>query len=288
MTCGCVDVWTCGRARARGLLKYHARMASAEERPADAAVAALEADSKLAATPEGRRAVSLLVSGGKSFLWDLTVGSVRRVVGSAALWSIGFLVVGLIFQLSGVSTDVVGGLFKVVGVALVVVLFPLAGVVCGVFWGLYRSLMRQVEAVERAVQTAVNAVLAKVQEASDAARAKVGEALGVEQFTAMLDGKIDELVHAAAAEQRGFGRRLARRLSTWMLSRLLRTVRAVIVRSFLAGRERVSIAQFAQFMQEKAFGLVLEQVKQRVRLLRLVPLAGLALFVALPLLMTLL
>ncbi len=252
----------------------------------DAAAAALEADAALAATPEGRRAVSLLVGGGKNFLWDLTVGSARRVIGSALLWTFGFFVTGVVFQLYEVNTYVVSGIFKVAGFAVIVVLFPLAGLISGLLWGLYTSLMRQVEAVERAVQTAVDAVLAKVQEASDAARDKIGEALGVQQFTALLDAKIEELVSAAEQGKAGLGRRFARRLSGWMLGRLLKTVRAVVVRSLLRDRETVSIAQFVNFMQEKAFGLVLEQVKQRVRILRLVPIIGLALFVVAPLLMT--
>ncbi len=254
----------------------------------DVAAAALAADAELAATPEGRRAVSLLVGGGKNFLWDLTFGSARRVIGSAVLWTVGFFITGVVFQLYEVNTQAVSGIFKLAGFAVIVVLFPLAGLVSGVFWGLYTSLMRQVEAVERAVQTAVDAVLAKVQEASDAARDKIGEALGVQQFTALLDAKIEELVSAAEQGQAGLGRRFARRLSSWMLGRLLKTVRAVVVRSLLRDRETVSIAQFVNFMQEKAFGLVLEQVKQRVRLLRIIPFIGVALFVILPVLMTVL
>ena len=91
---------------------------------------ALEADAELQATPEGRRAIELLVGGGaekKSFVWDLTFGSVGRVVRAAIVWTIGFFAVGVIFQIYEVNTQAVAGVFKVAQLGLVLVLFPLAG-----------------------------------------------------------------------------------------------------------------------------------------------------------------
>jgi hypothetical protein len=258
---------------------------------------ALGADAELQATPEGRRAVELLVGGGKSFIWDLTFGSVGRIVRAAIVWTIGFFAVGVVFQIYEVNTQAVAGVFKVAQFGLVLVVFPLAGLISGIFFGIYRSLILQVEAVERAVQTAIDAVLAKVSATAELAGTKLGEAIGADRFEAILNARIDELVAAAGQQQGGRVSRFARRLPRWMLAKLLGTVRAVIVRSFLkkgesetskpgeASDEReVSLAGFASFMQDNAFGLVFEQIKGRIALLRLIPTIGLLVFVALPLL----
>ncbi|MEZ4379921.1 MAG: hypothetical protein R3A79_01135 [Nannocystaceae bacterium] len=260
---------------------------------------ALRADAALQATPEGRRAVELLVGGGKSFIWDLTFGSVGRVVRAAIVWTIGFFAVGVAFQVYEINTQAVAGAFKVAQFVLVLVLFPLAGLISGIFWGIYRSLILQVEAVERAVQTAIDAVLAKVSETAELAGTRLSAAIGVDRFEAILNAKIDELVAAAGQQPGGRVSRFARRLPRWMLAKLLGTVRAVIVRSFLKKEKRdegadkpdeagegrkISLAGFTSFMQENAFGLVFEQIKGRIALLRLIPMIGLVVFVALPLL----
>jgi len=296
----------------------------------ETAAQALENDEAQSSSPEGQRAIARLVDGGKSFLWDSTFGSVARVLRSAILWALAFLAVGLIFQLFEVNTQAVSNLLKVAEFVLIVLLFPLAGLLCGAVWGLYRSLILQVETVEKAVQTAIDAVLAKVRGAAEFAGERVGQAIGVDSFKELLDRNIQELAPTPRRGDEPRRGRMRRRLSGWMQSKVLGTVRAVILRSFLreadddtargskpdgpvkarpiprddsgnAGtsepetskgsenseREpgrRVSLAKFIAFMETNALGLAFEQIKARIALLRLVPMIGAIIFIALPLL----
>ena len=58
---------------------------------------------------------------------------------------------------------------KVLEFVAIILLFPLAGLTSGAFWGVYRSLIIQVETVEQAVETAIAVLLAKVREAFEKA-----------------------------------------------------------------------------------------------------------------------
>ncbi|MGB1014612.1 MAG: hypothetical protein ACPG4T_10800 [Nannocystaceae bacterium] len=256
-------------------------------------VEASHENSDLGETPEGRRAIALLVGEKKGFVYDLALGSVGRVVRAALLWSLGFLAIGVGFQLFGVHTQDIGGLFRVAQFGLIVVLFPLVGFVSGAFWGVYRSLMLQVEAVEKAVSLAIEALLAKVSQTVEIGGVKLGQSLGVERFTAILDEKVEELVSAASPPGEGFFSRALKRLPRWMLEKLLGSIRSVIVGSFLkeeksedGSKGSVSLQEFTAFMQEKALSLAFEGLKNKIALLRLVPLLGLILFVAVPLIFT--
>ncbi len=259
----------------------------------------------------GQRAVGRIHAGGARFLRELTLGSVGRVLRNALLWTIGFTIVGVVLQLVEVNAQSVSLPIKVLEFVAIILLFPLAGLISGVLWGVYRSLIIQVETVEQAVATAIEAVLARVREAYERAGEKLGRTIGADRFTELLDDKIGELI-ATAEEPAGRGRRLRRRLTGGMQRALFGTIRAVILRSLVdradtadrsdeagdsdetqsAGPEagdraerRISLSSFVAFMEGNAFTLVFDQLKARISLLRIIPLLGLLFFVVVPLIL---
>ncbi len=276
---------------------------------------ALELDQELPKTAEGRQALKVFVQGSTNFIVDLTVGSLSRVVGHALGGGVLFLLTAVVFKKFEIDTQNVAKVVKLAESTFLVVL-PIVGVVTGALFGLYRSLIRQVEAVERIQAIFVESLLGKIRSASD----KAGEVLTRVEFVRLVDEKVDELVQDFSQSE-GLGR-IGRFVNRLLFGRLGKLLRFVIAKTFLRGdtggtgslgnrvastvasttqakaageaaktagsylgqsEEGVSLLGFAQFLNEKAVGLVSATVKSRLNLLRLLCYGITFVFVVLPL-----
>lgn len=217
----------------------------------------------------------------KSFVSDLFVGTLKRIIISPLVFGVAFLAIFyLIYRLSIKPQDLFI-LLKILEVLIVFVLYVLVGIVSGLVHGVNSTLLKKVEELERGIHLIVNPLMAAIIEKMPGGQKRIS----IDEFNELLDDQLKRFKRTSRLQFRFFS--LVGTFSRFFLRMTLRILRYILLYDFLEGlRERgetqINAKIVETYHREKLVATVVDIFRGKLELIQYGVYGVLILFLVIP------
>ncbi len=218
----------------------------------------------------------------RAFVQDLVVGTLKRITLSPLLFGLAFVAVALTIYRLGIETQETYSIVKFVQAVLLFPIYTVAGVICGLLYGMTSSVFKKIDELETGIHLIIEPVMmATISKIPGGTRG-----VSLDTFNSILNNQIREFAGTSKSAFRWLS--LGRILSNFLVRNSLKALRFTVARDFLSWMEereetRITAGALERYSRETLVGTVADAAKGRFRILQYAVYALPIFFIAVPL-----
>ena len=205
----------------------------------------------------------------RMFVQDLVIGTIKRIVLSPLLFGLAFVAVALMIYRLGIATQETYSVIKFIQAVLLFPTYTVAGVFCGLLYGLTSSVFKKIDEMEKGIHLIVEPVMmATISSIPGGTRG-----VSLDTFNSILNSRAVEFAGASKAVFRWLS--LGRILSNFLVRNSLKALKFTMSRDFVSwmedkGHARITASVLESYTRETLVGTVADAAKGRFRIVQYV------------------
>jgi hypothetical protein len=218
----------------------------------------------------------------RAFVHDLVLGTIKRIIFSPFLFGLAFIAVAFAIYRLGIKTQETYSFLMYFQAVLLFPIYIVAGVVCGLLYGLTSSVFKKIDELEQGIHLIVEPVMmATISKIPGGTRG-----VSLDTFNSIFNTQIGEFKAASKSAFRWLS--VGRIVSNFLVRNSLKALRYAVAKDFVAwmekkGETRITANALESYTREYLTGSVANAVRSRFRVLRYTVYGLPILFIAVPL-----